>query len=299
MRQRRPRKRIALISLSVMALVGFFAGVPGCRLTQLFQEPDPPSTNPDTQNLARQPGHHSIRVSQYVFYTDLELERDSPLFRDLSYLREQVTTELRLPPSETVIQVFLFSDQASYERYMADAYPDLPRRRAFFIAQPRSAGGADELLVYTFWGEHVREDLRHELTHALLHSVMRDVPLWLDEGLAEYFELPPEDVGVNRTHLLELKQSDFEPNLARLERLHDVHQMRQPEYRESWAWAHLMLRGSPAAKKELLEYLRELRNGTQQPKPLRERLINVFANPEAALAGHISQLPLPAIQVRR
>ena len=32
-------------------------------------------------------------------------------------------------------------------------------------------------------------DLRHECTHALLHAVLPAVPLWLDEGLAKYFEV--------------------------------------------------------------------------------------------------------------
>ena len=41
-------------------------------------------------------------------------------------------------------------------------------------------------------GDHLRTDLRHELTHALLHGVLKDVPLWLDEGLAGFFELPPD-----------------------------------------------------------------------------------------------------------
>ena len=88
------------------------------------------------------------------------------------------------------MQVYLFEDRDAYERFMQSRYPNLPRRRAFFVAQPRGVGGGDDLLVYTFWGERIRQDLRHELTHALLHSVLKDVPLWLDEGLAEYFELP-------------------------------------------------------------------------------------------------------------
>ena len=33
-------------------------------------------------------------------------------------------------------------------------------------------------------------DLRHETTHAVLHGLLPMVPLWLDEGLAEYFEAP-------------------------------------------------------------------------------------------------------------
>src|SRR5947209_8380306 len=79
--------------------------------------------------------------------------------------------------------------------------PAVPRPRASIVAQARGHGGGDELPVYTFNGDHIRQDLRHELTHALLHSVLKDVPLWLDEGLAEFFELPPDVDGLNRQHL--------------------------------------------------------------------------------------------------
>src|SRR5262245_55823178 len=185
------------------------------------------------------PGKHSVRVSQFVFFADFELKKDDPLFVELGDLREQVVRELTLPPSNCVIQVYLFEDRDKYESFMKARYPDLPKRRAFFVAQPKTVGAADELLVFTFWGDRVRQDLRHELTHAILHSSLKDVPLWLDEGLAEFFELPPGSDGVNLKHLEELKRGPFNPDLARLEQLTQVQQMSPAEYREAWAWTHL------------------------------------------------------------
>src|SRR5260370_772339 len=72
-------------------------------------------------------------------------------------------------------------------------------RRAFFVAPQRPMGGAADLLVYTFWGKNdrIQQDLRHELAHALLHSGLREVPMWLDEGLAANFALPAAARGVN------------------------------------------------------------------------------------------------------
>jgi hypothetical protein len=229
-----------------------------------------------------------VRISQYVFYSDFTLKPTAPLFVELSELREQIYKELQLPPSNTVVQVFLFEDKAKYERYMKAWYPNLPDRRAFFIAQPRSRGGADDLYVYTFWGEHIRQDLRHELTHALLHSVLKDVPLWLDEGLAEFFELPPERNGLNQQHVVQLRQSlDFD--MARLEQLSEVKQMGRPEYREAWAWVHLMLRGKPEAKAVLLNYIKQLR-GSQQPGSLLVKLREVFPSPGDSLVEHLNEL---------
>jgi hypothetical protein len=172
-------------------------------------------------------------------------------------------------------------------------YPELAKlkRRAFFVAQPRSVGGAEDLLVYTFWedrAERVRTDLRHELTHALLHSVLRDVPLWLDEGLAEYYEVPPDANGVNAQHLDQIG-GDFAPDLTRLERLGQVAQMSPAEYREAWAWAHFMLRGDPAARAALLAYLQQLR-GTPNVGPLQPKLAAEVENLNDVLVRHVGQL---------
>lgn len=235
------------------------------------------------------PGKNSLRVSQYVFFADFELKKDEPLFADLSDLREQVVRDLQLPTADSAIQVYLFEDRERYEQFMSRRYPDLPKRRAFFVAQPRTVGGTEELLVFTFWGDRVRQDLRHELTHALLHSVLKDVPLWLDEGLAEYFELPPEQEGVNSKHLEELRKGPVTFDLARLEQLTQVAQMTPAEYRESWAWVHLMMRGSPPARQVLLGYLQQLRT-TPNPGPLNVRLTPAVPQLPDALAAHLRQL---------
>jgi hypothetical protein len=235
------------------------------------------------------PAKFSQRVSQYIFLSDFELKRDLPLFQDLAELREQVYHELQLPAASNLVQVFLFEDRDHYEHFMHAKYPDLPRRRAFFVAQPRSVGGGEDLLVYTYWGDRVREDLRHELTHALLHSVLKDVPLWLDEGLAEYFELPPEDKGINEHHLEQMRSGQFKPDLARLEQLSLVQQMTPAEYREAWAWVHLMLRGKPEVKTVLLAYLAQLRSNPN-PGPLQPHLAAVFPSPGEALEKHLALL---------
>jgi hypothetical protein len=219
------------------------------------------------------PGKYSFRVSQYVFYSDVEIKRDLPIFRELADLREQVYKELQLPGNDALIHVYLFGDKERYERFIQAKYPGLPDRRAFFIAQESRlpGGNEEERLVFTFWSDRIRQDLRHELTHALLHSVLKNVPLWLDEGLAEYFELPPTWDGLNSTHVRVMRDKGVRPDLARLEQLSEVKQMDSDRYREAWAWVYLMLRGSPEAKEVLLAYLQQLRT-KPNPGPLQPRL---------------------------
>jgi hypothetical protein len=237
------------------------------------------------------------RVSQFVFYSDIPIKPDAPLFEELSRLRDQIFYELHLPPSNTVVQVYLFDDQERYERYMRYRYPELPKRRAFFVAHPGAPGGARELLVFTYWGDHLRQDLRHELTHALLNSVLREVPLWLDEGLAEFFELPPERDGLNVLHLDALRKDGMVADMAALERLDQVPQMGRAQYQEAWGWVHLMLRGSPQGRAVLLGYLQQLRE-TTPPGPLLPRLRQVYANPSDALAKHLAVYDSPPAVIR-
>jgi hypothetical protein len=225
-----------------------------------------------------------------VFLSDFEIKHDLPVFQELAQLRDQVYKELQLPPGSSAVKVFLFEDREHYDHFMQARYPDLPRRSAFFVAQSRTIGGAEDLLVYTFWGDKVQQNLRHELTHALLHSVLKDVPLWLDEGLAEYFELPTENHGVNPSHVEKLRHGSdnlFKPDLDRLERLSRVDQMNHVEYREAWAWTHLMLRGRPEAKPVLLGYLQQLRSNPN-PGPLGPRLAAVLGNLDDAFDRHLA-----------
>src|SRR5262249_620772 len=141
-------------------------------------------------------------------------------------------------------------------------------------------------------GDRINQDLRHELTHALLHSVLKDVPIWLDEGLAEYFELSPGWKGINYQHLAQLRHGPngpVRPDLVRLEQLNEVEQMTPAEDRESWAWVHLMLHPRADARHVLIAYLRELRTNPQ-PGPLRPRLAAVFPSLDEALQAHLGRL---------
>lgn len=200
--------------------------------------------------------------------------------------------ELQLVPGPAIVQVYLFDDQPKYKAFMNASYPGLPNRRAFFIAY--QSIGVNDLRVYTYWGDRILQDLRHELTHALLNSVLKTVPLWLDEGLAEYFELPPDCHGLNADYVRKLRGGTlpFKADLARLEGLKEVSQMNGPEYHEAWAWVYFMLRGGrPELKKVLLDYLHELRN-TPNPPLLRPLLAKVLPAPDAELVKYLNQIDL-------
>ena len=137
------------------------------------------------------------------------------------------------------------------------------------------------------------EDLRHEVTHAYLHSVVPQLPLWLDEGLAEYFEVPRGYEGLNRPHLERLadkfERGRSQPDLARLEQFRSSFDMTQDDYAESWAWAHFLLHSRLEHRELLQAYLRELRRDGFA-EPLSPRLDRMLGEPEAAFIEYVRQL---------
>jgi hypothetical protein len=279
------------MSWSLLGLLGIGA-LSGCNSLKLLPTPSDRSEKVEKEILAASAGKRSFRVSQFMFVSDFDIQEDLPLFRELGEMREQIHKELQLPNSTALIQVHIFEDRQRYEQFMHVKYPFLPNRRAFFVAQPHPVGvGGEDLLVYTYWGDRIREDLRHELTHALLHSVLKDVPLWLDEGLAEYFEVGPEWQGIHARHLEQIKAVGGQTgsDLARLEGITQVQQMTATEYREAWTWVHLMLRDKPEAKAVLVQYLQQLRVNPN-PGSLQPRLSLVYANLDEALDQHMASL---------
>jgi len=207
------------------------------------------------------PQRHSIQGEQLLVQSDVRLPKGHPLIKDLEALRQDISQMLDLPVQEQPVVMYLFGDEMRYSQYMRANFPNLPPRRAYFV------GTAHELAVYTFWGEKIQEDLRHEYTHGVLHACLKDVPLWLDEGLAEYFEVTEPPLGMNRDYVARLPTAfatGWKPDLERLEGLETVSQMQKGDYFESWAWVHFLLHESDDTRHVLLDYLRALR---ENPRP--------------------------------
>lgn len=236
-------------------------------------------------NGALVPTQYQTRTGPYCVYTNTPMSAEAPAIRHLQSLERQIETALgvRVPPGSEPIEVYILDSPDAFRHFLTFYYPELPPRRAFFLAQ------GTRRVVYTYQGTRLEEDLRHEATHALLHAAVPDLPLWLDEGLAEYFEVDDSRQGRNAEHLARLPDdfaSGFTPDLKRLEALKDVRKMTPRDYRESWAWVHYLLNGPPAAKAALLGELADHRGGADD-KPLWRRL--QAADPEAAsrLASHV------------
>jgi hypothetical protein len=233
------------------------------------------------------PTEYQTRTGPYVVFTNFPLPADDGIIRQLTTLKDQFegTLGLKVDATEHPIEVYVLGDRKTFEHFLTFYYPGLPPRRAFFIAQ------GDRRVVYTFKSDRLDEDIRHEATHALIHASVGSIPLWLDEGLAEHFEVV-DGSGLNREQLARLpsdSRDGWKPNLPKLEALQSVQQMTPGDYRESWAWVHYLLHGSAEGRGVLLTYLGDHRNGGEI-QPLSRRLAAGRGDTEAALGRYLEGL---------
>ncbi|MCC6494162.1 MAG: hypothetical protein IT424_14205 [Pirellulales bacterium] len=206
------------------------------------------------------------------------------VFEELAQLQIELTRTLATPPGDQTVDLYLLADQRGHRAFLGELYPGLPYRRALYVQ--RAGRGA----VYAYRHPELAIDLRHECTHALLHASLPAVPLWLDEGLAEYFEMPPGERAFGHPHQRALRwhlRLGILRTVESLERLRDLAQMGSLEYRFSWAWVHFMLHGPAAAHRALVEHLAEIRRG-QTRAVLSQRLRSAVPDLDRRLVQHFS-----------
>jgi hypothetical protein len=254
-----------------MAVVCVLAAAPsGCSL---WGPPRDPAASTETRG-------------QLVVHCDVPLPAKDRLIAEIEQQGPDLSELLNLPTTTTPIHIHLFQDAAAYQQFVARRYPHFPERRAFFVETD------EQLAVYAHWGESVADDLRHEAAHGYLHAAVPNLPLWLDEGLAEFFEVGRQRDGFHETHLALLAKDidqGWRPNLTRLEELRSAADMNQRDYAESWAWVHILLRTTPARRELLQTYLAELRHG-KRPGPLSARLAEKHVEPERTLVEYLQSL---------
>ncbi len=231
------------------------------------------------------PVRHSTQGDGFVIQSNFPIGRDAPMVKELNELKSAIISTLKLPKQKDPVVVYLFSDEESYRRYMHTTWPNLPPRRAYFVGTSR------ELAVYSFHSPNVQEDLRHEFTHGLLHASLSTVPLWLDEGLAEYFEVRGSEVGAPHTahlkHLQAARAEGWNPALYQLEQLADFQKMTQQDYAEAWGWVHFLLENDENGRQALLDYIADLRTKTVAA-PFMPRLEEVNPAFYNGMISHVS-----------
>ena len=189
------------------------------------------------QNTTVIPDFYRYDRDGIIFHTDVAMR--SELLNKITRFKKELGQFFEID-SQPVIEVFLFSNRDHLNQYVQESRPHYPSRRAFYVKTN------DAHRIYAFVDDKIETDLRHEITHVFVQAYPREIPLWLDEGLAEYFEVVNVANRVNQPHLDYLVQQKssgkWDINHDALCSNNDPITFSQANYAESWLWVHWMIR---------------------------------------------------------
>ena len=222
------------------------------------------------------------QVAPFDCRSEFYLDDCQVILDELKRLKSDVEKTLELRGDDSPIQLNFFKNRRSYRRYLFQRIPEAVNRRALFVEGP----DAGQIFVYR--SSHFQTDLRHEAAHAVLHAALPYLPLWLDEGLAEYFEVPASDRANGHPHLRSLRWAirfGRRPQLEALDKKQDHSDMTRNDYRDAWACVHFLLHHSEQTKQVLIEYLNDINRGAP-PGEFSKRLLDRIPEMNALQLEH-------------
>jgi tetratricopeptide (TPR) repeat protein len=231
--------------------------------------------------------------------TDAEARRAAARLEELraifTRLAGQDSFDVSLP-----VTVILFQSQSDYEFFKPTYRGDLRRDVAgYFLFSPDI--NYITLSLEAGRGRDPHSVLFHEYVHALVRNSYADAPLWLNEGLAQYyseFALSQDRrrVGLGRqlTHRLDaLAREEFLPleTLLSVEassahyQQHDRHPV---FYAQAWALVHYLLNEASGARRaQLARYLELASAGKTVEESFREAFKVDFRQMEGELRAYV------------
>lgn len=203
--------------------------------------------------------------------------------------------QFRRLPRRTRARVRVFSGFESYADYVSDLGADPSNTLGMYLPNLR------ELCIYLHEDRpELSNTIRHEGFHQYIHDFIDDVPIWFDEGFAEYFGFSRRERSKARVGQVgeqqELLARAYLPRFSPLDRMF----LMEPEefmaqanvhYVESWAVVH-MLRETvePSLKGVLDRYVDAIFAGRSQRQAYCDVLAPVVGAMEAELRNHVNGL---------
>ncbi len=232
---RRPVRRRAVVAVAAMVASGRAAG----------------QSTAEEQSKRQWPFEQ--RCGRFIVHADFDFSDALPVGAVVEEIDRDVKAMFRLAPSDNPIHVVVMQSEQAYRRYMQTYFPALPYRRALFL-RDRGPG-----MLFTYRHPAVLDDIRHEVTHAVVNDDRTPLTLWLDEGIAEYFEPAAALRYRGNPYLqqvqLELNHRSLTP-LNALEAIENLADFSDVHYRHSWAWVHFLLHRTPRSRALLAQYVR-------------------------------------------
>jgi tetratricopeptide (TPR) repeat protein len=213
---------------------------------------------------------HRITTEHFVFLGDVPARTLRALAVDLEALESLLGA---LNPDQSVrsprAQVIVFADDSTFARHAPITAAARPARvSGFFLSHPHG----DFVVVSAAAEPEVRRVLYHEALHRFVRHHLPEAPLWLNEGLAEFYSTLDVERGaawIGRQvveHVLRLQRAPRRPLSELLEVEGDAHSIEEsvPDsafYAESWALVHHLLTAEEGGRAALARYVGRLSAG--------------------------------------
>jgi tetratricopeptide (TPR) repeat protein len=205
----------------------------------------------------------TLAIDELTVYSSADDSTTRSVASDLVRLRGAlgIVTKLKVR-SPLPTHVFIFGDRRSFDQYSQAAIGRFDNLSGVFLSD---RDGNHILIAGSSKG--VARVVYHELTHYFLrNTVSSQVPLWFNEGLAEFystFSASKDTVAVGlpvAEHLAWLHQQPLIPLKELFSINHDSKEYHEGNrqgvfYAESWALVHYLMIGNPARRDQLGTYV--------------------------------------------
>jgi Tfp pilus assembly protein PilF len=261
--------RPAAAVLSFFSLWLALASTPAAIAQPADRVPALDSKPADTDTVDAAPWHR-VTTPHFLLVGDVPARTLRGLAVDLEALESLLGA---LNPDQSVLspraQVIVFANQATFARYAPLVAGDRPAPvSGFFLSHPHG----DFVVVSAAAEPDVHRVLYHEVLHRFVRHHLPEAPLWLNEGLAEFYstlEVESGEAWVGRQvvdHVVRLQRGPRRPLGELLEISADAHAeedtVRESAfYAESWALVHHLLVNEGGGRAALARYAGRLRAG--------------------------------------
>jgi hypothetical protein len=194
-------------------------------------------------------------VGQFHLHSTVPIALLEKQLASVMTLPAEICEQLQVAIASDRIDIVILESREALDSYARRFLPNTPSRRALYFRH-RGPG-----LVMTYYHPGWIHDARHECTHALLDASEIALPLWQDEGLAEYFETPGDRPVDRSTHFSPVRSQvryGQIPDLVKLESLDSRDGLDPKEYRDAWSVIAFLLHSSAPTRRAYQEYLQDL-----------------------------------------
>jgi predicted Zn-dependent protease len=243
-----------------------------------------------------------LRTANFTLFSDAGEKTVRRIGTDLELLRSalgQLTPGLTLT-SPTPTYIYVFKDVLAFKPYRQTSQGKPIDSGGYFLSRQLGNyvafyGGPRVLERYGTSHGDERAIIYHEYLHNVLRNNYASLPLWLNEGLAEYystFDVGKNEVQIGRPvaeHVAWLRRNPLIP-VASLFTVDESSQSydelhRSAFYASSWALVHYLISGTPERRLQATEALRLAQAGTPPDQIFRQ----AFGTDPAALDRELTK----------